>query len=184
MLTVGVYRLLLQQVKLNSRIIAVIGFLLSIAGAALAADWQSLPGDPCTKLSPFHHPEIAANYSNDNFVYNGSKHAHSQALQVLEGDVYVIAMNKCESASIPNHQCYWIPNSIVTKRRCNDCPPICRSKTRSLNFVQFLMGAAFLLLSAAIPRVALFSLLSDRVSLDTQVSYAYNIIMQINTNHA
>ena len=147
---------------------------MSIAGAALAADWQSLPGDPCTKLSPFHHPELAANYSimsSDDFVYNGSKHAHSQALQVLEGDVYVIAMNKCESATIPNHQCYWIPNSIVTKHRCNDCQPICRSKTRSLNFVQFLLGVNLLLLSAAIPRVALYSLLSDRVSRDAQVSY-------------
>ena len=170
MLTVGLYRLFLQQVKLNSRIIAVIGLLLSIAGAALAADWQSLPGDPCTKLSPFHHPELAANYSNDNFVYNGSKHAHSQALQVLEGDVYVIAMNKCESASIPNHQCYWVPNSIVTKRRCNDCQPICRSKTRSLNFVQFLLGVTFIQVSASIAKVPIYALLSDRVSRDAQVS--------------
>ena len=36
---------------------------MSVLGAFLMADWQSIPYDPCTELSLFHHPELADNYS-------------------------------------------------------------------------------------------------------------------------
>ena len=47
-----------MQKKLNSRLIAIIGTTISIFGLAALADWQSIPYDPCTEYSPFHHPEL------------------------------------------------------------------------------------------------------------------------------
>ena len=55
------YRLLLQ-LKLNSRIVAIIGITVSLISFAIIADWQAIPPDPCTDYSPFHHPEILSNY--------------------------------------------------------------------------------------------------------------------------
>ena len=352
------YRLLLQYIKLNSRVIAIIGLLISISGAALMADWQSIPGDPCTQLSPFHHPKLVAEYSNlslgtpsnhvamvpsirrkrggdcinfdvepslqlalihslhiyadvelgsadavakmrvklpvevkcetvehcnrcvreekltdgddtslliqtgslclhytmsaefclslqpystkeqqsrerrelshyscaygnsplavcvelgatepdsgeasglsdpsdepltvdsDNSVernhmdlveeilYENRHAVHSQALDVLELDVYTIAMNVCESAVVPHHQCYWVPNSRVTKHHCGDCQPICRSIERSLNFVQFVLGASLLMVAIPIAWVPIAALISDRVPRSAQVSNLFSL---------
>ena len=192
MLSRNFFRLLLQQCKLNNRVLLLIGLLMSIAGPALMADWQSIPSDPCTQLSPFHHPELTSIYSNitiatpndgiDGLSTSGTADnyedaAHSQALQVLPEDVYTVAMNKCESAAIPNHQCYWTPNSIVTKHHCDDCQPICRSTKRSLNFVQFCIGITLTIGSTALCRAPSIGLISDRIPRESQVSwpvaYAY-----------
>ena len=47
----------MQHVRLDNRIIAILGLLVTIVASALIADWQTIPYDPCTELSPFHHPE-------------------------------------------------------------------------------------------------------------------------------
>lgn len=106
-----------------------------------------------------------------NESVNESLHSvHSQALQMLEVDLYEIAVNKCENANVQGHQCYWIPNSIVTKRHCSDCPLICRSRQHSLIFVQFCIGAALLMVSIPIAWVPVAGLISDRVHKEAQVS--------------
>ena len=261
---------------------------MTVLSCILMADWQSIPYDPCTELSPFHHPDIISNYRdvevpNTNFVktephnstakcanshrnkadfiiyasikvnayqmpinnsglacievdtctencndgfdqclhytldlnwciqecnnvtieYHTHHHArqflckqplyslciiiyqknftnefvneslhtvHLQALQMLEVDLYAIAVNRCESADIHGHQCYWIPNSIITDRHCSDCPPICRSIQSSLTFVQFCIGAALLMVSIPIAWVPVAALISDRVHREAQVS--------------
>ena len=51
-----------MQFKLNSRIIAVINFIVTFASLALIADCQAIPNDPCTEYSPFHHSEILTKY--------------------------------------------------------------------------------------------------------------------------
>ena len=247
------------------------------------ADWQSIPYDPCTELSPFHHPDIISQYRDvvptkrdikcekphqnkfdfdvcasiqvklhqtpiinasglactevescsrdhcnnafdqclhytldtnrcqlqeskyingftdydagqflckqslyslcitiyqETFVNKSINESlytvHSQALQLLEVDLYAIAVNKCESANIDGHQCYWIPNSIVTKKHCSDCPPVCRSHQHSLSFVQFCIGAALLMVSIPIAWVPVAGLISDRIHKEAQVIYSSN----------
>jgi hypothetical protein len=108
-------------------------------------------------------------FANES-VNDSLKSVHSQALQMLEVDLYEIAVNKCESANIHGHQCYWIPNSIITKRHCSDCPPICRSIQYSLTFAQFCIGAALLMVSIPIAWVPIAALISDRVHKEAQVS--------------
>ena len=278
-----VYRLILQHFKLNTRIIAVTGLILTILSCALMTDWQSFPYDPCTELSPFHNPEIVLNYqssivklrtrdekclqlyqmkikpvvyvsvklnkrrllsqnttgmqcdrinncskhcdanidqcfcysfdgklcihrsTNDAMFMSGKTHdhflcrhgeslnsmcisvqqsdtdldneinseslhtVHSQALQLLQTNVYDIAVNKCETADIRGHHCYWTPNSIITNRHCSDCPPICRSLQQSLTFAQFCIGAALLMISIPVAWVPIAGLISDRVHREAQV---------------
>ena len=57
------YSFVLQGSGLNNRIIVVIGMLCVLSGGILLTDWQSIPSDPCTKYSPFHHPELRENYT-------------------------------------------------------------------------------------------------------------------------
>ena len=94
---------------------------------------------------------------------------HAQALQLLELNMYTLAVNKCESTNVHGHQCHWIPNSIITKRHCADCPPICRSLQSSLTFVQFCIGASLLMVSIPIAWVPVAALTSDRVNKAAQV---------------
>lgn len=107
--------------------------------------------------------ELAEELANEKEI------VHSQALQLLEVNVYAVAVNKCDGAIVHGHQCYWIPNSIVTHRHCTDCPPICRSLQRSLTFPQFCIGAALLMVSIPIAWVPVAALISDRVHREAQV---------------
>ena len=64
------YRVILQRIKFTSQTVAFIGILLSLIGYLLISDWQTIPYDPCTKYSPFHHPELSQNDS--------SHHTHNE----------------------------------------------------------------------------------------------------------
>ena len=54
----------MQRLKLNSRIITILGILSTIVGLMLMADWQSIPHDPCTDFSLYHNPGITNNLSD------------------------------------------------------------------------------------------------------------------------
>lgn len=114
------------------------------------------------------------NHNLVNKLVNESLHTvHLQALQTIKVNLYDIAVNGCESANISDHQCYWIPNSIITYKHCSDCPPICRSLRQSLTFAQFCVGAALLMVSIPIAWVPVAALISDRVHREAQVGITY-----------
>ncbi len=60
-------RLFLQQIKLSSRIVAIIGLIMSIASCALLADWQSIGNDKCTTFSGYHHSNLTK-YHNSTII--------------------------------------------------------------------------------------------------------------------
>ena len=60
-----IHRVLMQKLKMNSRIITIFGILCSVIGLTLMADWQSIPHDPCTDFSVYYHPKVA-NYLSDS----------------------------------------------------------------------------------------------------------------------
>ena len=152
---------------------------MTVCGALILTDWQAIPYDPCTELSPFHHPNIVANYSetgtsdSTNEVVNTSLAVHLQILQVLAEDQYTIAVRKCENANITKHTCHWIPNSVITKKHCGDCQPICRSLQQSLTFAQYCIGATAITMSIDIVSVPVATLLSDRIGRSNQVKLLY-----------
>ena len=57
----------MQAIKLNSRVITILGISSSVIGLILMADWQSIPYDSCTEFSLYHHPELASHVSNTSF---------------------------------------------------------------------------------------------------------------------
>ena len=68
--------------KINSRLIAIFGVILSIVACAIMADWQSIPHDPCTDYSLFHHPGLVEVYSSqmtDAQKFDSDECVHLQA---------------------------------------------------------------------------------------------------------
>ena len=92
-----------------------------------------------------------------------------QSLKHLKPDVYNAAMNMCLTANGTRNNCYWNPQSIITGKHCEDCQPICRSRSHSLTFVQFVLGSALLLVSIPVAWVPVAALISNRVSTAAQV---------------
>ena len=194
----------MQTIKLNSRIITIVGIIFAVTGLTLMADWQSIPYDPCTEFSLYHHPELASGASNTSLPpcptvlpdcpwLNDSLRHNTTAVMTSEEEVavaavslqhmepfsprhpvvneiaYELAMNVCESLSSSQYHCHWIPNSVITHRHCNACPAICRSVDRTLNFVQFLIGAVIFRLSIVVPTIGIMMVISDAVSRQYQV---------------
>ena len=208
----------MQRLKLNSRIITISGVFFSMIGLILMADWQSIPPDPCTDFSLYHHPQIANNLShnlrpcltspsgcqwltNAGTVQNVSTAesnmaviesileyvempeyvAHTQGGNpALNVTIYNVAMNVCESLRDSKHHCHWIPKSTITGKLCAGCPAICRGVGRTLNFVQFTIGAFIFQTSYPISRIAITIVLSDLVSQDYQVYRVDPATLQLN----
>ncbi|CAI8017903.1 hypothetical protein GBAR_LOCUS10805 [Geodia barretti] len=126
-------------------------------------DWQAIGSDPCTEHSLFHHPQLADQYRLELAESNISESGmvSVQSLLVVEGEVYQMAVNRCESAE---EHCHWIPNSLVTGKHCSDCQPICRSPRHTLNFVQFTVGFSFFVSTLSLMYVGIFILVSNSVS--------------------
>ena len=105
---------------------------------------------------------------NSNTVYKSLvKDVYVQSLKVVDRDVYTAAMEQCEAHK--GEQCHWIPNSLITKEHCGDCQPICRGRSRSLNFVQFSIGAFWFMFSMPVAGVSLPIIISDSVREEYQV---------------
>ena len=196
-------RLLLQRLKLDNRIIAILGIFCTVTGMVLMADWQSIPPDPCTNFSLYYHPELPNSLSNISLnpcsiassdcqwpsnggsVYNVSAKrdkdiviesflqmpesiAHTQEVHpVLNSTAYNMAMNVCESLRESQYHCHWIPKSTGTL--CQACPAICRGIDRTLNFIQFTIGAFIFGGTISLVRISTVIVISDVVSKDYQV---------------
>ena len=142
--------------------------ILSIVGYLIMTDWQAIGSDPCTDYSLFHHPQLADQYrlqlAGSNVSESGM--VSVQSLQVVEGEVYQMAVNRCESAGV---HCHWIPNSQVTHKHCSDCQPICRNTQHTLNFIQFTIGIVTFSSTLSLMYTGVFLLLSESVSVRFQV---------------
>ena len=199
---------------MNSTVITIVGSLSSMVGLLLMSDWQSIPPDPCTNFSLYHHPELANGFSNSSVNPcltgpNGcqwSPNVSSRTLaldnqfasvenflqyaepaesvtqirgvhQVVNSDVYKAAMNVCESLGSSQYQCHWIPKSTITGTFCQACPAICRGTSRTLNFVQFTIGAFIFRITIIIPRLTIMIVISDVVSKDYQVCWGHCLMI-------
>ena len=144
------------------------GLIASIVSLLIMTDWQAIGSDSCTQYSLFHHPQLADQYRLKLAESNVSESGlvSVQSLQVVEGEVYQMAVNRCESAG---EHCHWIPNSLVTGQHCSDCQPICRSTQYTLNFIQFMFGVMLLFSTNLLGYNGSFLLLSESVSNKYQV---------------
>ena len=134
----------------------------------IMTDWQAIGSDPCTEYSLFHNPQLADQYRLQLAQSNVSESGmvSVQSLQVVEDEVYQMAVNRCESAG---EHCHWIPNSLVTHKHCSDCQPICRNPQHTLNFIQFIAGLTLRMSTRSLMYTGTYLLLSESASQRFQV---------------
>ena len=158
-----------QCLKINSYFLTILGMVCTMTSFLIMTDWQAIGSDPCTDYSLFHHPKLADQYrlqlAESNMSESGM--VSVQSLQVVEEEVYQMAVNRCESAG---ENCHWVPNSPVTQRHCSDCQPICRNTQRTLNFIQFVVGLFVNYSTVPLLYTGVFLLLSESVSKSYQVT--------------
>ena len=93
---------------------------------------------------------------------------HIQTVQVLERRLAEFAEATCENN--PHYSCHWNPQSRLTGKYCEDCPPICRDKANYLTFYQFVISIGFMFISAHLVLVPTIGIISDKVEKSSQVS--------------
>ena len=162
------FRYFLQYFNMKSYGLTTWGLVCTIVSLLILTDWQAIGSDPCTEYSLFHHPQLADQYRLQLAQSNVSESGmvSIQSLQVVEDEVYQMAVNRCESAG---EHCHWIPNSLVTHEHCSDCQPICRNPQHTLNFIQFIVGIGLYFSTTQLMYSGVYWLLSDTVSKKYQV---------------
>ena len=75
----------------------------------------------------------------------------------------------CEALSHSPHHCYWNPHSRVTGRECQRCEELCRSRDRSLNLAQFLVGVSLASFAVPLGRITITLIVSDAMAAESQV---------------
>ena len=138
--------------------------------------------DPLLKISEMlqcHFPEALLRLCLGVYTGNvsplstkagqSSTDAHIESLQVLPDGLYWTARNICMSANVTGRQCYWVPNSLLTKQDCEDCQPICRSLHQILTFPQFILGLTLLLVSITLTCPSIVALMFNQVAGELQV---------------
>lgn len=163
-------RYTLLAFKFKGYTLTLFGFGCTLVSQAVMTDWQAISGDPCNDYSLFHNPELVYQYRQELADYNVSENGlvSIQSLEVVEEEVYQMAVNRCQSA---DRHCHWIPNSIMTDKHCSDCQPICHSLSHSINFIQFTAGVVIFLITAPLLYMGTFLVLSESVPRNCQVGF-------------
>jgi len=114
------FRLFLQCLKMNSRIITILGIVFSVIGLTIMADWQSIPYDPCTEYSLYHHPELSRKYSSDSLPVAFVNQQKFEALwaQIVDNAIYKMAMNNGES-QLPLQKSICYIDISICHQSCN-----------------------------------------------------------------
>ena len=128
------------------------GFVLGFIGTVLVGDWQSIRGDPCNAVSSdlqCNTMEFGSGMINETLL-DCSVQEKGQFCDFLDNSSLTECCNSsststagciCESLSdVPNYNCYWNPNSIITGEYCERCRPVCLSHSHTLSFIQFVIG--------------------------------------------
>ena len=153
---------------MNGYFLTVIGLLCTMSSLLIMTDWQAIGNDSCMEYSLFSNPHLRDKYRVELTKSNITEFGlvSVQSLEVVDDDVYQLAVNRCESAA---EYCNWIPNSRVTHKHCTDCQPICRDTRHTLNFVQFIVGIVLLISTMPLMYTGVFLLLSESLNKQYQV---------------
>jgi len=126
----------MQAIKLNSRIITILGIISSVIGLIIMADWQSIPYDPCTEFSLYHHPELASSVSNTSLPpcatilpdcpwLNDSLQHNTTAVLSSDEEVTLATMSHIEPFSLQHPL---VVNKIAYKFAMNVCESLSSSQ--------------------------------------------------------
>ena len=102
-------------------------------------------------------------------IYKSQSSSSSQNIPVIREEDYSSASNACMDASLPHHHCHWIPFSQIANKKCDDCPPICRSIEQTLSFPQFIVGMTLLVATNPLIWFPMMAIISNQTPLEMQV---------------
>lgn len=154
-------------------------------GSLISTDWQSIGGDPCDQFSKsdsLNYSEISSSGVNsmdipdwcalDPASFQCIAAQHNISLEQCEDEVTVNvnASCVCEAFSGRPYHCFWNPQSRLTGKECPRCTKLCRSKDRSLNFVQFVVGMSLVSICIPLGRIVLTLIASDAMGRGSQVN--------------
>ena len=158
------------------------GFVFSCIGTVLVGDWQSIRGDPCNAVSSdlqCNTMEFGSGMINEALL-DCSVQEKGQFCDFLDNSSLTECCNStststagciCESLSdVPNYNCYWNPNSIITGEYCERCRPVCLSHSHTLSLIQFLIGVFTISGSVTFNRIIITLIVSDLIGKSKQVS--------------
>lgn len=109
------FRIVLQNLRLNSHISFIIAIITSIAATTLMADWQSLPYDPCMDYSLYHNPGLVNTYKQQvqsnsvlvqqdaSFANHASQEYHGRFLLELHLDGPSYSTISATPSGTPSH---------------------------------------------------------------------------------
>ena len=109
--------ILFQRLKLSSQTILLIGVSVTVAAYLLLTDWQTIPYDPCTEYSPFHHPEIIKNQSRN---ITSESATNSNSPEVFKINLQTELLLQFESGAILHSS--GIVSSSATCNLNSSCP--------------------------------------------------------------
>ena len=147
------YRLIAKFFKLNNWLLLGVSLVPILIGVILIGDWQAIGHDPCLQ----------------DWNSNSNKQSGDLFLSTENYSNSSLFQGSCESWSNSTHQCFWNPQSRITRECCNTCHDACLSKQKSMDIYQLSIGV--LLISVMFP-IGFFSIpaiLSDISSVESQV---------------
>ena len=173
------FRYILQRLHVDNRFLMIGGFVFSFIGTVLVGDWQSIRGDPCNAVNSdlqCNTMEFGSGMMNE---FNCIVQEKGQFCDFIDNSSLIECCNStststagciCESLSdVPNYNCYWNPNSIITGEYCERCRPVCLSHSHTLSFSQFLIGVFIISGSLTFSRIILTLIVSDLIGKSKQV---------------
>ena len=147
-----------------------VSLLCALIGSVLITDWQAIGRDPC---SAAFNSSITDSMLNDS--YSGSYVGDFLTNETPDTEVtntsslYLELLETCIARNSSSDRCFWNPQSRVTGNFCNSCISACLSEQKSLDIVQFSIGALLIASSASLGFVFISAVTSEITSIDSQV---------------
>ena len=126
--------------RINNRRVYFVVLIAGICGATLMSDWQAIGSDPCHLESTQELDNAGSTSVNDTL----QEHLHLNDLCVSQSG-----------------ECYWNQDSLLTGTFCFLCRPVCRSKSMTINIIQFCIGVVAVHLSALIGWTTVVGIATD-----------------------
>ena len=159
--------------RVDNRVMLGVSLLCALTGSVLMTDWQAISHDPCSSATL--NDSITDSIFNDSYneLYSGDLLPNTTLAGVVTNtsSVHLELLESCIAQSTSSDHCFWNPQSRVTGDFCNSCAPSCLSEEKSLNIVQFSIGALLVASSASLGFVFISAVTSEITSIESQVDY-------------
>ncbi len=152
------YRIALKCLRVNNRWLFAVVLIAGMCGTLLASDWQATGTDSCT----------LPDFNNTTELLEGLSLPDQRELRIV-----------CLSQS---QDCYWNQDSKLSETYCSLCRSVCRSKSMTIDLVQFFVAVLFIHQSGLIGWTAIVSVATDCTPHSLQVNTYNQVFVSLHTS--